>query len=289
MPLTGTVILDTTDRAIITDNVVTGPKIVRTGIIRDVDATGMDADEIFAAYGELPGIPGFKTYYPAPPYNDCILTGKQFEPFERNPRKIRFALTYERPDLGTPVVTFVLQRETVMIDVITELHPDTFETMVVTWIRFETILGAPIPVETVQRTARFRYRTPFQRVTATGYYKDGPPPAAMLDALGSVNSDEWRGKPAGYWFYASQSDVTRDRGNSYTITLGLETQLRKDWSQYSVLEDNQGRVLAPDPAEVSSLRALPYKYGVDYGNGITKAGLFPLAPFGSIFGFGGIA
>jgi hypothetical protein len=279
-----TLLLDTVARAAITDNL---PKITRTGIIKGINTLGMDADEVFAACASVPGLPAFRSAYPGAAYNDCVMTAIAFEPFENNPAKIRVLMTYERFFLGDVVVTFVLQRQTTMIETATELHPADLSPLTVTWMQ-ATAGPDPTVTDFVQRTARFRYRRPFQRVTATGYYMDGAPPADMLGALGSVNDDTWRDLPRGYWLYAGQSDLTRDRGNSYTITLELETQLRQDWSQYQVLEDVNGRYLPPDPAEVAALRALDYEYNVVTGNGITKVGLYPTADFGLIFGFGGI-
>jgi hypothetical protein len=128
-----------------------------------------------------------------------------------------------------------------------------------------------------------------QVLTAKGYYHDGPPPADMIGALNSVNDQTWRGYQKGFWHYAGQSDVTQDKGGSYTITLELRTRIDRDWSQFQVLEDVNGRYLQPTTADVTELWNMPYAYNVVMRNGITKTGLFPLKNFGGIFGFGGIA
>lgn len=282
--------LDTVARATIVDNVNTGPKITRTGIIKGINTLGMTADQVMAQCPLVPGQPAFKSFYPAAPYTDCQMTQVAYEPFEGQPGKTRALYTYERLSSASPIVTFVLNRQTTMVEEITEIHPGTKEPMAVTWIKYTNILpGVPVPTDFVIRTARFRYPRPLQRLTAKGYYRDGPPPADMINALNSVNDANWRGLAKGYWWYSGQSDVTLDKGGSYTITLELQTRIDRDWSQWQVLEDVNGRYLQPTQSDVVDLWNLPYAYDVKTRNGITKTGLFRLANFGGIFGFGGIA
>lgn len=256
--------------------------IVRTGWIKGVNLLAMGSpDQKFAACVGVAGMPNENAPYPGTGYTDCLLRRRLFDTYSRDPKKVRVTLIYEAIRGNGAAATFILSRRTNMINVLTERDPKTGKPIVVQWAD-PTNVGRMIA-----RTARIPIRIPLQRIVAEAWYH-GEPPAAMIDALGSVNSQPWRGKPKGYWFYADQSDVTRDRGNTYTISLELESYLRKDWSEYAFLRNPNGVYIPIDPSELADAVALPYSYGKWVFNGFTRVDPYPEEDFGSIFGFGGI-
>lgn len=257
-------------------------RIVRTGVVKGLNTTGLPANEILIACASV--LPAYNSQYTSSgPYAACLLRGRTLEAVDGINHKVRVMLMFEATT-GTaypPPSTFVLQRATSLVEETTEIHPGSGEVMVTSWID-------PLdPTVGVKRVARFRYRRPHQRITATGYFI-GHPPAEMVSALGSVNLTEWRGKPPGYWLYIDQTDVTRDFGNSYSITMELETKITEDWSQYHVIGNDRGRIIEPDPGDVSALRALDYEYSFRPMNGISRVGNYRMLEFNDIFGFGDV-
>jgi hypothetical protein len=255
-------------------------RVVRRGWIDGLCTEGLPAAEAFAACVAVAGMPAYQQAYPGPGLSHCVLTQRVFESREGDPDKVDVILIYESWS-GMRPVTFILHRETSMVDVVTEIDPASGRPIVTTWVdpnNAGTIIA---------RVGQIRYRQSFQRLVAEGVYYDTPP-ADMINALGTVNDATWRGLPKGYWYYARQSDVTRDFGQRYYITLELESWLTKDWSEYNVLRNPQGIYAHVDPGMATLLRGQPYQFGMRNINGMTRTGPYPLASFGSIFGFGGL-
>lgn len=256
-------------------------RVVRRGVIKGLNTLGLDPSEIYQAILTVPGMPDYGSGIGSTGLG-VALRQRVIEGIDSNSGKVRIALIYDSSGGLAPIpVTFILSRRTTIVEVTAEIHPGTGEAMVVEWQHPTDISFR------VKRTAGFRYRRPHQVVVADGYYV-GEPPAAMVNALGSVNNDTWRGKAIGYWLYSGQSDVTRDFGGSYNITLELETRVTVDWSDYELFGNHQGRNLTIDPTDLSILRGLPYSFDVKKQNGIMRVGLYPLADFIALFGFGGI-
>jgi hypothetical protein len=257
-------------------------RITRTGAVKGLNTTGLPANEILIACASV--LPAYNSQYTSSgPYAACLLRHRNIEAIDAINHKVRVMLMFEATSGAPPIppTTFVLQRGTSLVEETTEIHPGTGEVMITSWIDpADDQVG-------VQRVARFRYRRPHQRIVATGYFI-GHPPAAMVSALGGVNLTAWRGQDPGYWLYADQSDVTRDYGNSYSITLELESKLTEDWSQYHVIGNDRGRIITPRPEVVSALRALPYAYSFRAMNGISRVGNYRMIEFNDIFGFGDI-
>lgn len=259
-------------------------RIIRTGWIYDINTNvGVSNDEILSEASATTGIPALLSSFPGTRYANALLRKITVDALPNN-HKAFLTLEYDTQGPATGPVTFVLQRRTTVIETETELHPNGLVPMTVTWRN-----PANPTVDVIRRTAKFRYYKSIQRLLATGYYKDSPPPEAMLSALRSVNDAEWRGLPKGYWLYADQSDVTQDYGKSYNITLELWTKIDEDWSQWDVLRHHNGRYLEVRADDVQGLRDGGYIYGFLSANGVTKAGLYRTKDFSSIFGFGDIA
>jgi hypothetical protein len=257
--------------------------VVRRGVIKGLNTLGLASNEIFAATLSVAGMPAYGDPFGSGDFAGVTLRQRIVEGIDGNAKKVRIALIYKSTGGYAPIpVTFILSRRTAMVEVTAEIHPGTGEAMVIEWQH-------PTDINfRVKRTAGFRYRRPHQVIVADGYYV-GEPPAAMVNALGSVNSSTWRGKAVGYWLYSGQSDVTRDFGGSYNITLELETRVTVDWSDYELFGNHQGRNLTVDPSDLSALRGQPYAFDVKKQNGLMRVGLYPLADFNALFGFGGIA
>lgn len=281
--MASTLKLDTLTRAQITENADGSIQIVRTGIIKGIKTNGAANDEIFAESRGTAGMPAMLAPHPGTRYASALLQQIVIDAVPQNNNKTLVTLYYRTRGPASPVVTFVLSRRTTLVSEETEIHPNGTP-MVVSWIN-----PAHPLTDVVARTARNRYLRPYQRLVASGYWKNGSPPASMIAALGSVNDAPWRGLPKGYWLYADQSDVTQDKGNSYNITLELWSKLNEDWSTWDILRHQNGRNLYIDPAQVAAAKELGYVYGIndDY-NGFLKTGLYPVADFSGIFGFGGI-
>jgi hypothetical protein len=261
-------------------------RIVRPGYIKGLRTMGLPSHRVAANVLNptyVSGLPNYGDGFPDPRYSTVPLRQRIIEGIDGNNNRVNCTCVYEWTSGGFVAgpVTFILTRRTSTAEVSTEVHPDTLKPITVKWRN-------PVnPADFVERTARFRYQESRQVLTADGYYV-GTPPDAMIDALNSVNASQWRGKGKGFWWYSGQSDVTRDYGNSYNVTLEVQSKLTKDWSQYDILEDQHGRHLEVPQVAVDLMKAAPYTYGVLSHNGITKVGLYPTADFNAIFGFGGI-
>jgi hypothetical protein len=258
--------------------------IVRGGWLKDIHTNGVSNNRIFTQAVKTTGVPALLSPHPDPDFAACLLRQLIVDAQPGNNRKARILGIYSTQAMGWAEipVTFVLQRRTTLMQHTTELHPiNSRAPITVTWV------NPADPTDVVKRVVAMQYLKPFQRLLATGYYI-GTPPASMLGALGSVNDAPFRGFGKGYWLYASQGDVTRDRGGSYTIDLELWNKMTEDWSSWAVLRDHNGRYLKVDPADVASLAAQPYVEGSTGRNGVTKTGLYKAADLGGIFGFGNI-
>lgn len=260
-----------------------GTRVVRTGWIKGMDLTGLPQSYVFVSAAGATGMPAYNSPLPAPGWESLLLRQRFIEGMEGNPRKVRLTLVYEQLDggLGSPIVTFVLTRDTSMTQRMTETTPIGRVPIITTW------RDPKNPTRVVRRTSKIPYFVPFQRLQASAYYKSEPP-ADMLGALRTTNDAQWRGLPKGYWFYGHQSDVTRDRGNSYNISVELWTKIQEDWSEYNFLRDDRGNFLPPDADELAGLVARPYMRGIQSINGCTRVGPYEAANFSSIFGFGSI-
>jgi hypothetical protein len=188
-----------------------GIRIVRTGFIRDIDTTVPTA-EIFAQAMATAGMPAYNSAFPGSRYPAAKLRQRIIDGIDGNNNRVNVTLIYETLGLAQIPVTFLLQRSTGLVQKLTERHPNGQKPMSVTWRD---------PSDTnnvVKRTIQVPYYMPFQRLIATGWYI-GEPPASMTRAICSVNEAPWRGLPRGYWLYADESDITRDYGGSYTVSL----------------------------------------------------------------------
>jgi len=284
--MASTLKLNTLQRAQIVQNSDGSTVILRTGFIKGIDTNGASNDEIMAEAMGTAGMPAMLSAHPGTRYAAAKLRQVILDAFPQNNKKLNVTLRYEAKvtDPAAPPVVFVLSRRTTMVETLTELHPNGLVPMVTVWRN-----PANPTKDVVRRTCRVRMFEPFQRLVASGYYRNGPPPDAMIAALGSVNEAPWRGYPAGYWLYADQSDVTQDSGGSYNITVELWNRMTQDWSSWDILRDHNGRNLTIDPSQVDALKNTPYMYGMLDQNGIKKIGLYRTEDYASIFGFGGIA
>jgi hypothetical protein len=242
----------------------TGIRIMRTGWVKGLRTFGLPSNEIAANVTNptyVPGFPALLSAYPAARYASAKLRQVVISGIERNNDKVDIMLIYDSTMGIAPIpVTFVLSRRTTTVIEETELHPGTRQPFLLSWI------NPANGNDTVFRTGRIRYRRPHQVLVADGYYI-GEPPAGMIAGLRCVNDAPWRGYPKGYWMFTEQSDVTRDFGGSYNITLQLETRIDRDWSEWETIGDHYGRVLKLDQDEINDVESRPYNYGVYVGNG----------------------
>jgi len=256
-----------------------GTRILRSGYIKDID-TSLPPEQVLVSALAVSGMPAYLSAFPAPGYESCLCRRRFVEPLANVNNKARVLLGYDTGGPATPPPsTFILSRNTTLVERITEVHPRDWEPITIGWTN-------PNDSSDVRKddTAQLRYLTPFQRLVATGYFI-GEPPDEMISALGKVNSLSWRGYDTGYWLYASQSDVTQDRGLSYMISLEFWNRIVEDWSQAAVFRDQHGQFLKVDPTDASDLRDSSYSYGIERRNGIVKVGLYDTDDFNSIFGF----
>lgn len=257
--------------------------IVRRGTAFGLNTTGLLPREIIAAVAPVLTAAGhvYNSAYPVTAYSGCLLKGRTIEGITGNARKARIELIYRSPGgLAVPPVTFVLTRQTVTRRVRTELDPKTLKPIVTVW------RDPANATRIVTRLAELEIDKTYQRLVADGYYI-GQPPAAMMDAFNSVNDAPWRGLPKGYWHYSGQSDVTRDYGNSYNVTIELETKRDENWAYYATTRI-PGIYIKVDQNVVDLLKTNPYTYGMGIFNGITRVCPYPEASFSTIFGFGAI-
>jgi hypothetical protein len=111
-------------------------------------------------------------------------------------------------------------------------------------------------------------------------------------AVGCVNSDDWQGKPPGYWLFSGIDSTTVDGGKTKGMRLAFTTRNREDWSEYIFLRHQQtGKVISGKEvdAAVTELASKTYAYGITYpqaGNrrGVAKVGPYVDIPFFSVFG-----
>jgi len=256
-----------------------GIRILRSGYIKDID-TSLPPEQILVSALAVSGMPTYLTAFPVAGLESCLLRRVLIDTFPGVNNKVKVLLYYDTGGPATPPPsTFILSRNTTLVERITEVHPRDWEPITIGWTN-------PNDSSDVRKddTAQLRYLTPFQRLVATGYFI-GEPPDEMISALGKVNSLSWRGYDTGYWLYASQSDVTQDRGLSYMISLEFWNRIVEDWSQAAVFRDQHGQFLKVDPTDASDLRDSSYSYGIERRNGIVKVGLYDTDDFNSIFGF----
>jgi hypothetical protein len=257
--------------------------IRRMGILRDIDTT-VDPSLIFAQATQHPDMPVIYSAFPHPAYGTSLLMKHVFEPITNT--KLRVALLYEPADVGTGGgIAFVVTRRTYLVDTETQLHPERKQPFNIVWKN---------PRDPQQRTkpdvATLRYRMPIQVVTASGWVRSADLPEAAIACIGKVNEKPWRGKPKGYWLCEVEDDKTEDRGRSYTLQFQFTTKITEDWSSWAIFRD-----LPVRENDIAGLKAVPYRYGFEatggnatnhVRNGIIKAGMYPTADFGAIFGFG---
>lgn len=282
--MAGVLTLDAVSQMQIVES-TTGIRVVRTGWVKGLRTFGLPSNQIASNVTNptyVPGFPAMLTAYPDPRYGAAKLRQVVISGVERNNDKVEIMLIYDSTTGLAPIpVTFVLSRRTTTVIEETELHPGTRQPFLLSWI------NPANGNDTVFRTGRIRYRRPHQVLVADGYFI-GEPPAGMVAGLRSVNDAPWRGYPKGYWIYSEQSDVTRDFGGSYNITLQLENRIDRDWSEWETIGDHYGRVLKLNQTEIDDVASRPYNYGVYVGNGFLRIGPYPTGDFGAFFGFGGI-
>lgn len=263
-------------------------RIMRTGWVKPLD-TSKPKVEILASALSATGWPATNSPFPSsdPALQLAVLRRILIRPV-RGVNKARVHLGYEMPETGGgagPGLVFILERRTTLVTEETQFHPD----------------GTPLNIQfenpndpngkITQDIATMQIMSPWQQLTATGYY-GGEPPEAMVTAIGSVNSTDWHGFGPGFWMYVGETTRTQDWGDSYHIQLAFLTRVRRDWSSYAAMKDPQtGKFMRVNTGHKQVLQDKPYEYKVDNelpvgtANGIVKAGLYPLVNFSTLFGF----
>jgi hypothetical protein len=180
---TPTLVLDTIDRAQIQD-ATEGTRIIRTGYIKDID-TSVPPDEIFAQSVLVAGMPAYLSAYPHTLYSNALLHRRVIDTIPGVNNKVRVALYYEAGLATPPPSTFILTRDTSLVERSTELTPIGKVPIV---IYATDGGGASLP----PYVASVRYLAPFQRLIATGYFI-GEPRYGLLALCGPAGSNPRQG------------------------------------------------------------------------------------------------
>lgn len=144
------------------------------------------------------------------------------------------------------------------------------------------------PASPEQYQATFRYSRPIRKVSMQAYVINR---AADLDiirnCIGSVNAESWLGYPVGFWRFDDFRNEGILFGNIIKVTCGLSSRVNENWMSWEVFNSpDLGRRVTVNQFDVNTLKALGYFYSWKALNGIIAAGLYPMAHFAKIFGFG---
>jgi hypothetical protein len=109
----------------------------------------------------------------------------------------------------------------------------------------------------------------------------------LRGAIGSVNNGKWLGYPKGYWRFDEFRNDGILSGDIVKLTIGMVSRVNENWMQWELFKSpTLGRRVSVDPKEIQKLVELGYVYTWIIGNGVTAAGLHPLANFRSLLGIG---
>lgn len=137
---------------------------------------------------------------------------------------------------------------------------------------------------------------PMRTITVAGYLRT-PPSGRMLYTLGSVNQKTWFGLPKGFWLctglradaHLTSKKLKNDAGiqaKGIGISMTFISRVYRDWREYGFYRDFQNKLTEIDRSVVGDLVKIGYRQDQIRKEKVTVVGLYPMADFRDIFGFG---
>jgi hypothetical protein len=264
--------------------------IARPFIALEIDTTfGLDESEYLQVVLATDGFPKVADPHPRDP--TALVMGHRITAISGN--AARGLIYYETHNL----LTFGGEEELIIEDdiqlsqVMTNVLVRTRTPISVRWIN-----QADPNHKLKERLGFVPYMAPLRVLTVRGH-TIGRPPTWIKTLAPAVNSTDFADLGPAHWLFAGLRSRTSNRGRSYECTLTFLGRIESDWSEYSVIEGDDGQILAPHPSVMTNLLAEAYSYGIHTGyvgdtlafpGGVTKADQYIAHDFGNLFPWGNL-
>jgi hypothetical protein len=234
--------LDTVQATEFSQTAVDG-RYLRTGLLiagpSDIPLAIPAPDPVIKSMNAL-GMPQLGDPLPLAGYEDWIVRGHIIRP--QTYKNYVLIITYQW--LGA----LQIRDTSTLSSVPSELNPTNFFPFVVKFTR-------PGTTQASWKSLRLPAFEPLRHLTYTKTVQFEAR-ETVIQAFGGVNDALWNGLPSGYWLLSGLEGQTIDNGRTYTYSATFSTRQKRDWSEYSLIKDDQGHSTAHTKAQIAQIQAV---------------------------------